>query len=732
MAKKAKVHGRAAAFEELADVVQKHLRSGSYHPSTIGQLSAALCLSGHDKPLLRQVLKELVARGVLAVEGRRYSLWKSHQIVMTGVIHIHARGFGFVQPDDPIAFPADVFIPKHLTRNAVDGDNVEVLVLEGNRADKGPEGRVLAVLKRARTHIAGIVCFSAKRTIYAYAPLLGADRQVRVVCDDDEHLGVGDRIIMEVLEWGSKTTETVCRLSHVIGHITDPSCDIAAAIEEYGLRDRFSMRVQREIKGLVKTISAKEITQREDFRDDECFTIDPDTARDFDDALTLSKDKKGHYHLGVHIADVSYFVKRDSALDAEARHRCNSTYFPGRCLPMLPEVLSADLCSLKPKVNRLTLSVLMTFNKKGELLSYRIVRGVIRSKKRFTYGEVKKILDGKKKSPHAPTLKLMVTLCDLLKKQRYLRGSLEFSLPETVIVVDDAGEPMNVRKVEYDITHQMVEEFMLKANEIVAKHLIEQEKGVTFRIHEEPTEENIKDFSALATAFGFNLPEKPSPYELQKLFDEALKTPYGQHLAISYIRRMKQAYYSPNNIGHYGLSLEHYCHFTSPIRRYVDLVAHRALLGEDHDVAHLEEVAERCSECERVSAKAEIHVSLLKKLRLLQKFKEQEPYRQYDAVITRITGSGIGFEVVDFMVDGFLHVSELEQDYFVFNEKQKLLEGKYSNIVYGVTESITVMVKDVDLVGLRCHWCLVSEKSIKTSKRKPGRRPKSQRRRRRS
>lgn len=682
-----------------------------YVPLTEEEMLERLSLPPQHLSTLRQALRHLVEKGMAETTQQRYALIEGGKEIVKGTLRAHPRGFGFVQPEDALRYSQDIFIPKPMMNNAVDGDTVEVLILNMGLGEKGPEGKILSIIERGRTHIAGIVCQAHKEEAYAYVPILGRDQQVRVLIPSGEALHEGDRVVMEVIEWGDKDNNTLCRFSHKIGHISDSSCDIIAAIEEFELPSTFSEAAKKEAVSFGKQVKKSEIANREDFRDWEIFTIDPDTAKDFDDALSLNKDDKGCYHLGVHIADVSHYVTPGSKLDEEAALRCNSVYFPGYCLPMLPEELSSNLCSLKANVNRLTASVLMTFDSKGEMVDYRICRSVIRSAKRFTYREAKQVLDNKKKSPHASTLKLMVELCLLLKKKRYERGSLEFALADRVILVDEKGFPTGLDYVEYDITHQLVEEFMLKTNEIIAKHLSMEGKNLTFRIHEEPDEEALKEFSGLANIFGFKLPESPSPYELQQLFSEAILTPYGQYLATNYIRRMKMAYYSPNNIGHYGLSLEYYCHFTSPIRRYVDTIAHRILFGESDDLQKLEAIAEACSEQERISAKAENSVILLKKLRLLQEMQKQNPKHQFDAIVTQVKPFGIAFDVIDLMLDSFLHISTLGNDYFVYDDLRKRLVGRHEGGVFTCGNKITVMLKTVDLITLESEWHLVSTPS---------------------
>ncbi len=715
-------------YENLRKVVSQLVNGKNYHPMTLRELMGKLQLPDQHLEVFEEVLNSLMKDGSLHLNHGRYEIKKvSLNTTILGVIRIHFRGFGFVKPDEPTPYTEDIFIPKHLTMNAVDGDKVEVEV-NPEISEKGPEGKVTSITSRSRTHVAGIVLsVSPYGEVEAYAPLFGISRRILVETTPKSPLKRGDRIVMKVVDWGSREGNTHCQFTNHIGHISDASCDIPAAIEEFGLSSTFSKKTLEEAEKWGKVVPREEIDEREDTRNLECVTIDPDTAKDFDDAITLTKDKNGHYHLGVHIADVSYYVKEGSELDREARSRCNSTYFPGTCLPMLPPMLSENLCSLKPNVNRLTVSVFMDFDEKGTLLNYRIARSVIKSAKRFTYREAKEILDGTKKSPHSDLLNLMVELCSHLKAIRHERGSIEFSLPDLIVKIDEKGVPTNVEYVAYDITHQMIEEFMLKANEIVALHLSKAGKGVAYRVHDEPSGENMKDFCALAAAFGFTLNDPPTSKELQDFFYEALQTSYGEYLATSFIRRMRQALYSPENIGHYGLGLTHYCHFTSPIRRYVDLVVHRTIFEEAQTGSKLDQITQECSEQERISAKAENSVVMLKKLRLIDGVHKTDRYKQYDAVVTRVKQFGFSFEIIDYMLEGFFHVSELDGDYFIYEEAGVKLRGRHTGKVYTAGERITVMVKEIDLLRLESKWSLVSERPARIennnySSRKPHRR----------
>jgi ribonuclease R len=614
-------------------------------------------------------------------------------------------------PDDKKLCPDDVFIPKHLTNQAVDGDIVEVAVnFESRKPDKGPEGEILSIVQRAHTHVAGIIDHIEEGRIMAYVPILGEAKPVLVKDGKTQKLEIGDRCSLKVLEWGDQKHPTTAEIARKIGHIDDPSVDIESAVEEFQLQEKFPKEVVEEAKAFGKQVDKKDLKGRLDLSKSPCFTIDPDTAKDFDDALSIEKNKKGEFFLGVHIADVAHYVRPGSALDKEAITRSNSTYFPGKCVPMLPEELSNNLCSLLQGVIRLTVSVLMHFDKKGTLLSSEVKRSFIKSQKRFTYGEAKRVLEGKKQSPYAKELKEMEELCLLLKKKRAERGSIDFSLPELIIEVDKNGTPTGVKIEEYHITHQMVEEFMLKANEMVATHLDKRGKSQLFRIHEEPDEQNLEEFYSMARSFGFSLPKEPTQQDLQKLFVDAKDSPFSQQLAVAFIRNLKLALYSPQNVGHYGLALEHYCHFTSPIRRYSDLVIQRLLFDEEPKDLNLEQIGESTSAKERTSFRAEMQVKKLKKHRLLKTWMEEDPDFRYLAHVTKIKPFGFFFEVQDLSLEGFLHVSDLQSDYFLYDEKTPKLEGESTGMRYTIGKEILVEPELVDLIHLESKWRIIEPK----------------------
>jgi ribonuclease R len=627
------------------------------------------------------------------------------ELTITGTLKMHPRGFGFVIPDDPSETGGDVFIPKHLTKEAIDGDRVEVTLELPPRSEKGPEGEIIAIVEKGRTQVAGIIDGIEKGYVSAHVPILGEERAVRVKQEKKKPLKLGDRVLLNILERGDRKEPTLTEVAKWIGHIDDPSCDIDAAILEYNLNDAFPKEALLEAKAFGTKVKKGELKGRLDLTRTPCFTIDPETAKDFDDALSITKNKKGHYFLGVHIADVAHYIPQDSALDQEAQSRSNSTYFPGRCVPMLPQALSNNLCSLRQGVIRLTASVLMEFDKEGTLVESSIHRAFIKSQKRFTYEEAKKVLEDKKNSPHAKALKQLEELCYLLKQKRGERGSIDFALPELILLVDDNGEPIGTKIETYHITHQIVEECMLKANEVIAKHLDDQKKQLLFRIHEEPNKENLEEFFSTARSLGFKLSKEPTQQEIQTLFENAKTTPFSHQLAVSFIRNLKLAYYTPRNVGHYGLALEHYCHFTSPIRRYSDLVTHRLLFDEEKAL-NLETIGTHCSERERISFRAEMAVKQIKKLRLLKKWQDEKPKTSYTARVTKIKPFGIYFEIDALFLEGFLHVSELDNEYFLFDPKIPMFTGEASGKKYRLGENIQVFAERIDLIHLETRWRL--------------------------
>ena len=688
----------------LAKTILQYTSGRRFSPASFQDLARQLDIAEINLPLFQEILNDLTNQGKLSLQNGKYALPQTAPL-FTGIISVHRKGFGFVKNDKG----PDIFIPKHCLMDAVDGDVVEVEV-NPVVSSKGPEGSIVAILKRSRTHLAGTVVGKSGRHYTAYSPLLGPDKLI--VIKSQMELNHGDRIICKVQNWHNDLDLVEATAERRLGNISDPSIDVQAAIEEFELPDGFTVEALEEARSYGKKVSSGDLANlkgRRDLTKWECVTIDPDTARDYDDAISLTKDEQGHYHLGVHIADVSHYVKPGMHLDQEAFVRCNTTYFPGECVPMLPEELSNELCSLKPKVIRLTQSVFAEFDGAGTLIKWEIGRSAIQSRKRFTYKEAFDVLEKKKKSLHAPLLNRMVELCRLLKQKRMERGSIDFSMPDDVVIVDEKGVPLRIERVEYDITHQMIEEFMLKANEIVAIHLNRLGKSLIYRVHEHPSSDSYQDFYNLVRALGFQLPAKPTHRDIQTLFQNAKDSPLLPQLSVSFIRSMRLAAYSPENIGHFGLALEHYCHFTSPIRRYTDLIIQRLLFDELPPNTDLDAVASACSEKERISFKAESSVKNLKKLRLAATYFADDPTRIYTAIVTRIKPFALLFEVPALDLEASLHISEIGNDYFEYNAAQMTFRGTRTGIAFTAGQSIFVRLNRIDFILQKSEWSLITK-----------------------
>ncbi|SCA64354.1 Ribonuclease R [Chlamydiales bacterium SCGC AB-751-O23] len=711
----------------------KLLKKRDYEPLNLNGLRDRLNVSHTQLEVFDSAIKELLINEKIEVNKRHFRLVRETKArkedypVVKGELFTNPKGFGFLHPSDP-GFEENVFIPKSQINGGINGDIVNIEVTKTN-SSKGPEGRVLEILDRKTQMIVATVTeILPQKRFMAFSSALGLSHPILI--EAEKNLEIGDRVFAKVSKWHEKNSPTIAQVEEELGNISDPKIDTLCSCKEHVIRTDFSQSLKKELKNLSPQVSSEEMEGRLDLRGETTLTIDPDTAKDFDDAITITKDKKGSFNLAVHIADVSHYVQEGTAVDQEAALRGNSTYFPDQCIPMLPFELSNELCSLKPEVNRLTLSVLMNISSTGDLENYKIVRSVIRSNKRFTYKEALNVLEGEETSPYLEELKLMVELCKLLKQKRKERGSIEFSLPEAKLYVDKDGNPQKVEMIEYDITHQMIEEFMLKANEVIAKHLTKEEMPLPYRVHEEPKTDSMQDFSSMASLFGHSLSHVPTPEELQKMFEELKKTPEtARLLSISFIKSMKLANYSTENAGHFGLCLEHYCHFTSPIRRYSDLIVHR-LLFTDKPNPELDyrQLAENCSLKERQSAKAESQVNRLKKVRLLKELQEKHPHQTYEATITSVKPQGIAFETDAFLLEGFVHISQVGKDYLEYSKESQSLTGARSQTQYIMGQKIEVMLLEVDLIHSETRWSICSVNSGKPIQKAPikkARKPKS-------
>lgn len=691
---------------QLRSQLSSFIHGEDYRAKSHKEFIQALSLSPDLVPVLDNVLDEFSKKKILKVKRGRYYLNESKKKVesLQGQISVHAKGFAFVSiPNKKID---DVFIPPPFVRDAFDGDTVEIKLLEKKKvSSKGPEGEVVKVIKRNSSRAVGTIYkLLPKQNALAYVAVFGREKPVLVKKAIGQKFKLGDRLLLKVQKWPKKRGEDiVCKFLSYLGHISEPNIDHIIAATEFGIPHHFSNKVKKDAKAFGKVVRHQDEKGRKNFAKLETFTIDPKTAKDYDDALSVTQDENGKYHLYVHIADVSHYVLPGTALDKEAFERGNSTYFPRNCFPMLPEELSNELCSLKEGVKRLAVTVCMHFDTDGELIDHTFHKSVIKSDKRFTYEEAKEVLDGKKRSKHLDALKRLVSLFHLLKKQKMARGTVDLAVDETVLIIDHNGMPTGVETVHYDITHQVIEECMLKANELVARELRNREFPSIFRTHEEPDKDNLSDFYEYARSLGFTLPPAPEMADVQKLFLEARGTPHEKQLTTSYIRSMKLATYSPSPAPHFGLALEDYTHFTSPIRRYVDLIVHRQLFDPAY-APNTAKIAKHTSETERKSFKGEMSVLTLKKLRYLKKIINENPREEFNVTVTKVKPFGIFFDIDFLGFEGFSHVSELGNEYFHYQDTPPSFIGDGTRARIFVGKSLKVALKNVDLIFQECDW----------------------------
>jgi ribonuclease R len=528
---------------------------------------------------------------------------------------------------------------------------------------------------------------------------------------------VGDKVVVRLDDWQSRHVNPEGEIIEVLGPASAPGVDVLSVIRKYHLPTEFPSDVLEQAERIPENVDAPQIAGREDLRNQFIVTIDPDDARDFDDAINVEKLPNGGWQLGVHIADVAAYVQPGSALDREARRRGNSVYLPDRVIPMLPERLSNGVCSLKPEVDRLTHSVFIQFDKRGVARSARFARSVIRSAHRLTYKEAYAILTSPPRDRLGERLHLAWELGALLRRKRFEHGALDLDFPEVKVWVDAHGKPVRLERVENDESHQLIEEFMLAANEAVARELKKRAIPTIYRVHENPDPEKLGEYREFALSFGYKVGDLTHRAELQRLLAQVRGKPEEQALKVGLLKSLKRARYDPQPLGHYGLAKTNYLHFTSPIRRYADLVVHRALGGDGtplpsaasrtterrtrsdapYHMAEIASMAEHISTTERNAADAEIDATQMKKLEFFQQQLDGRNPQIFSATIVDVRNYGLMVELPDALLTGLIHVSSLTDDFYVFEPARRQLIGRRSRKKFSVGEDLSVFVARVDV-----------------------------------
>jgi len=722
------------------------LRQPKYQPLDKVQLSKALQIHSSERRQVRDALKELEEEGQIArIRKDRYVLPAAADLA-TGILHVHQNGSAHLvneKREQP-----EIYLSAANTGTALHGDKVVVQrVHEGRAQSREPharlEGRVIRILVRANETVVGTLQMTAKRFPYVLPDDARLQHDIYVHPGEVKLARMpvpGDKVVVKLDPWLDRAANPEGEIIECLGPAAAPGVDMLSVLRKHHLPGEFPTEVQREAERIPEEVDPREIARREDLRGRTIITIDPDDARDYDDAVDVEQTKTG-WRLGVHIADVSHYVRPGTVLDRESRKRGNSTYLVDRVIPMLPERLSNGVCSLKPNVDRLTFSAFIEFTKAGKIKGVRFARTVIRSAARLSYRQAFAMLQGANVMPPLPPAmskeeargQATVTsgppipvdpaiaarvreawkLASLLRENRFAAGSLDLDFPEVKVWLDENGYAVRIEKVENDSSHQLIEEFMLAANEVVAHEIKRRGAPSIYRIHEDPDPDRLNDYRELAMTYGFragNLSHRP---EVQKLLAAIRGTPEEYALKVGFLKSLKRATYDITPVGHYGLAKANYTHFTSPIRRYADLVVHRTLadivappkMGEGErkikraqpaSQAQLAEISAHISDTERSSADAEKDSVQLKKMEFFQRQLTSKRPERFEAIVTDVRSYGLFLDLPAINIGGLIHVSDLPDDFYVFDPVRLTFTGRRTGRIYRAGDELAVRVSRVD------------------------------------
>ena len=690
-------------LKQKKEMVYGLICSDFYVPMKIKEMAIFLQVPKERRQELQEVLDALLQEGKIEV-SQKGKYQKSRGVFLTGVFTAHPKGFGFVSVD---GMEEDVFIPEDQVHGAMHQDTVQITVKPG-QSGKRREGAVNRIVKRGTDRIVGL--YQESRNFGFVIP--DNERYTRDIFVPKEDSGGavnGHKVVVELVSYGTDRKSPEGKVVEILGHISDPGTDILSIVKGYDLPVEFPEKVMRQAERVPDRISDADMQGRTDLRDVQMVTIDGEDAKDLDDAVSLEMNG-GQYILGVHIADVANYVQEGSALDREAFERGTSVYLVDRVIPMLPRRLSNGICSLNEGQDRLALSCIMTIDQKGKVLDHVIAETVIRVDRRMTYTSVKKILEEQDAEESAryeelvPMFQRMQELAGLLRERRRARGSIDFDFPETKVILDEKGEPVEILPYDRNTATKIIEDFMLIANETVAEDYFWQELPFVYRTHENPDPDRMKKLSTFINNFGYSIrfrEDEVHPKELQKLLERLEGTPEETLISRLTLRSMKQAKYTTECTGHFGLAARYYCHFTSPIRRYPDLQIHRiikdSLRGRmnqekiEHYRKILDEVAKQSSERERRADEAERETIRLKKA----EYMSRHLWEEYEGVISGVTGWGLYVELPN-TVEGLVHVASLQGDYFEYNENAYEMVGQRTGKTYRLGQTVRVQVVKAD------------------------------------
>lgn len=712
------------SFEKRKKIIYELVCDDIYVPMKFKELAMLLRVPKEERDELRQILESLEADGKIYLSKRgKYCRGEAKHLI--GVYRASMKGFGFVTVEGE---QEDIYISEDDVNSALDGDTVELTIIreaEGS-ARKNREGKITKIVERGHAKIVGLYQVKSGKNFGFVIPDNGKFSQdVFVPLERAKGAVDGQKVVVEFTSYGEDSRKPEGKIVEIIGHVTDPGTDIMSIVKGYDLPVEFSEKIQNQAVRVAKDVSEADRAGRKDLRDWQMVTIDGEDAKDLDDAISLTKEGE-EYILGVHIADVTNYVQENSALDREALNRGTSVYLVDRVIPMLPRTLSNGICSLNAGEDRLALSCIMRVDKKGDVTGHEIAETVIHVDERMTYTSVKKILEDKDPEETAryeelvPMFERMYELSKILRKHRKKRGSIDFDFPETKMVLDENGRPLEIKPYDRNVATKIIEDFMLLANETVAEDYYWQELPFVYRTHEAPDNEKIHALATFINNFGYSMHlgnSEVHPKEVQKLLGKVEGTPEEALISRLALRSMKQAKYTPENTGHFGLAAKYYTHFTSPIRRYPDLQIHRIIKDNlrgrmtpekiEHYQSILPEVTKHSSEMERRADEAERETIKLKKV----EYMSERIGKVYTGVISGLTKWGMYVELPN-TIEGLVHVMNMTDDHYDYVESSYEMIGEHTGKCYKLGQSVTVRVIGADKMLRTIDFELADEGEI--------------------
>ncbi|MCF0147200.1 MAG: ribonuclease R [Clostridium sp.] len=705
----------------IKETLLSFMREEAYRPMDIQELVSVFDINPDEYKSFKKVLKTMEKEGLI-VRTKKDKFGVPERLgLISGKLEVHSKGYGFLIPETE--GEKDVFVPSSSMNGAMNGDKVLVQITREDINGKKREGEVREVLSRANNKIIGV--YEDSRNFGFVVPEDSRLNQDIFISKKDRNgANEGDLVICEIVKWADKRRSPEGVVKEVLGKKGDKGLDILTIIKKYGLPEEFPDKVLNYAENIEEEIPEKEYERRVDLRNLRMVTIDGEDAKDLDDAVSIERLDNGKFRLGVHIADVSHYVKEKNPLDREALKRATSVYLIDRVIPMLPRKLSNGICSLNPKVDRLALSCFMIIDKSGKVIQHEIEETVIKTSERMTYTDVTKILENndeeliKRYDYLVDDFKAMEELCNVLREKRMKRGAIDFNFEESKIILNDLGKPVDIKPYDRAIANRIIEEFMLVCNETIAEHMYWTNLPFVYRIHEDPDEEKLEKFKEFVYNLGYVVRwgQEAHPRALQDILDKVKGKKEETVVSTLLLRSMMQAKYSPECVGHFGLAAKYYCHFTSPIRRYPDLQIHRIIKEQlngkidEKRIAKLSNIVEiaskQSSEMERLAQDAEREVDDLKKAEYMQERIGEE----FSAIISSVTSFGLFAELPN-TIEGLIHITALDDDYYIYDEAHLCLIGERTKKVYRLGDEVKVRCTKVDIDNREIYFDLIEEEA---------------------